>query len=713
MARAHRIALLVDGEAYFSAFRRAAEAAERSIMVVAWDFDSGTCLDPGRDPSLRLGEFLNGLAKRRRDLEIRVLNWDYPMLFGKDRELSPLYGLTWRPHRRVYFRYDDTHPLAGSQHQKIVVIDDKVAFIGGMDLACRRWDTRAHRVEDPRRRWNGKPYPPVHDIMAAVDGEAACELARLVRARWLRATGEKIPLVQTRSDPWPRDVEPQLSELEIGIACTVPESDGKPEVREVERLYLDLISRARSLIYLENQYFTSNVIGRALAQRLREPHGPEVVLVTRVHSHGWLEEVTMHVLRVRLIHELRSADPGGRFEVYYPHAEGLPEGQCVDVHSKLMAVDDEWLRIGSSNLSNRSMGLDAECDLLIEARGRRDVREAIRSFRNGLLAEHLGVEPARVARAIEDRGSLNGAIRALQSPERTLKVLNDLKQWPDALVDAVAITDPEKPVSFERLLAEFAPSLQEGRPPRLIHYTVLAVVLLAALALAWRFTPLADWITAERVTAWAQQFGVLWWAPIAVMLIYTPASIVLFPRPLITLAATVAFGAGLAFLYGFIGMQIAGLATYALGRLLERDRVRRIAGERLNRIGHMLRERGLPAVIAVRFAPIAPFWVVNAVAGAIRIRVWHFFVGTGIGIVPGLLAATVYGGQVSAALRNPASINYWLVAGVTLFFAAAIALVRFWLLRMEREQERREQTGQSGSARHEGAVSICESRGIV
>ena len=148
VAHAERVALLVDAEAYFRAFHQAALRARRSITILGWDFNSQTQLhfDPvaeGAPPAL-LGEFLNYLVRRRRGLHVNVLNWDYPMVFGADREFPPLYGFGWRPARRVRLRYDDTHPVAGSQHQKFVLIDDAVAFVGGIDLTVRRWDTSAH-----------------------------------------------------------------------------------------------------------------------------------------------------------------------------------------------------------------------------------------------------------------------------------------------------------------------------------------------------------------------------------------------------------------------------------------------------------------------------------------------------------------------------------------------------------------------------------------
>src|SRR5580765_3226717 len=198
VARADRFALLIDAEAYFRAFHDAALHAQRSITVLAWDFNSRTRLhfDPvarGAPPT-ELGDFLNFLARRRRGLHINVLNWDYPIVFGTDREIPPLYGFGWTPHRRVHLRYDDTPPVAGCQHQKVALVDDALAFVGGIDLTVRRWDTSQHLAEEPRRVAYGKPYPPFHDMMAVMDGQAARAMAALARERWRLATGRSLAL---------------------------------------------------------------------------------------------------------------------------------------------------------------------------------------------------------------------------------------------------------------------------------------------------------------------------------------------------------------------------------------------------------------------------------------------------------------------------------------------------------------------------------------
>ena len=374
VARAERVAFVVDGEDYFKEFVAAAERARESIIVIAWDFNSNCCLNvecDSTDPRAKLGEYLNHLARRQRGLHIYILDWDFPMIYAKDREapVAVRLGWGWKPHDRVHLEFDNTHPPGGSHHQKIIVIDDAIAFCGGLDLTCQRWDTPAHAPGDPHRVVADQPYPPFHDLMIAVDGEAARELGRIARERWRASTGEEIPPVGASEDPWPPEITPDITNLPVAIALTTPDVQPHDGSREVEALYLDMIARAKRYIYIENQYFTAHKIGEALKARLQEPGGPEIVVVTRLLSHGWLEEYTMGVLRNKMVERLRAADAEGRFNVYYPDMPGLAEGTCIDVHSKMMAVDDEWLRIGSANMNNRSMGLDTECDIAIEAGG--------------------------------------------------------------------------------------------------------------------------------------------------------------------------------------------------------------------------------------------------------------------------------------------------------------------------------------------------------
>ena len=698
VARAERVALLVDADAYFKAFYDAALRARRSITILAWDFNSQTRLhfDPvpeGGPPAL-LGELLNYLVRRHRGLHVNVLDWDYPMVYGADREFPPVYGFGWKPSRRVRLRYDDTHPVAGSQHQKIVLIDDALAFVGGTDLAVRRWDTSEHRPDEPRRIAYGKPYPPVHDLMVAVDGDAARALAAIARERWRLATGKTLKPVSAGDDPWPPALEPDLRDVDVGIARTIPPRGEAPAVREVERLYLDMIAAGRKHIYIENQYFTAPRLAAALEQRLAEPGGPEVVLVLRLLSHGWLEEHTMHVLRSRLIRRLKDADRYARFHVYYPHMPGLPEGWCLDVHSKAMVVDERCLRIGSANLCSRSMGVDTECDVLIESLGEARVAAAITGFRDRLIAEHLGVAPEKFSREMQHCGSMHGAIEALRDPgagRRTLRDLDGLREWPEAIVNIAAVADPDEPIALDFLSTEriSATSEETTRPAwSKIALFALAVLLLTAV---WRYTPLAHVVTAGNTIAWAKEFGSQWWAPWVVMLVYTPACFVMFPRPLITLAGVVAFGPWLGFFYALAGIVFSAIVTYYVGKRMRRDTVRRIAGAKLDKMVEVLKEHGLLAMTLLRLVPLAPFAVEGIVAGAVRLKLWHLAVGTAIGMVPGSLVTTVFGDQLESALSG-GRFNWWIVGGCAAALVTGMFFVKRWFTRMAA----REATGQPG-----------------
>jgi len=197
-----RAKLLIDGAAYFAALRQVMAAARKSIFVIGWDIDSRILLHPDdRDDGLPLplGEFLDALAARCGTLEIHVLTWDFAMLYALDREFLPIYSLGWRTHRRLHFHMDDCHPPGGSHHQKIVVVDDAVAFVGGIDLSKNRWDTPAHEPGDRRRRNpDGELYPPFHDMQMMLEGDAAAAIGELARERWRRATGEAPAEVSSR-----------------------------------------------------------------------------------------------------------------------------------------------------------------------------------------------------------------------------------------------------------------------------------------------------------------------------------------------------------------------------------------------------------------------------------------------------------------------------------------------------------------------------------
>ena len=454
---AARAAFIVDAENFFRAAKAAMLRAQHSILIIGWDFHPRVRLEPGgatvapEMPNI-MYELFEELLRTRPELEIRVLKWDLSLLFAPARRIAPAFIRNWRSGPRLHFRLDTCHPVGACLHQKLLIIDDSLAFCGGIDFSGNRWDTRAHRDEEPdRRRPIGRRYPPIHDLMMALEGDAAAALGELARERWRRVTGECLRPAPRSGERWPEDLlpTPDFRDVSVGIARTAPAYGDDPQIREVESLYLDAIAAARRTIFIENQYLLPTSVVEALAARLEEPDGPEVVIVTAERSSGWLEQQTMDVARDLAVARLREADRHGRLGIYSPLTT---TGGEIHIHSKTMVLDDRLARIGSANLNRRSMGFDLECDIAVEApegAAGDEVRRAILNYRDDLLAEHLGVVPETVAGAVAESGGLLAAVEAVRARHgaaaRRLAPLPAARATGLGAMAQNSITDPDAP----------------------------------------------------------------------------------------------------------------------------------------------------------------------------------------------------------------------------------------------------------------------------
>jgi phosphatidylserine/phosphatidylglycerophosphate/cardiolipin synthase-like enzyme len=449
LAHARAAAVLIDGAEYFARLESALRQARHSILILGWDFDGRIrlCADaePARSP--QLGPWLRSLVEARPELRIRILVWSTAVLHAPSAPGPLLVGADWQNHPRLRVKLDTRHPIYAAHHQKVVVIDDRIAFVGGMDLTVHRWDTSRHKADDRHRRGpDGIPYAPVHDVQMLVDGEAARSIAELARERWRVATSEDIGGVEARHEPWPAGLEPQFRDTLVAIARTMPAREGRPAIHEAAALTLDALAGAKRSIYIETQYMTASFIGDVLVRHLEAPLGPEVVIITTHDSRGLVERLVMGGNRDRLIRRLRQADRHDRLRVYYPVVAGAQGEDQILVHSKLIIVDDGLLRVGSSNLNNRSAGLDTECDLAIEARNERE-RRAIRGIRDRLVAEHVGVDTGAVA---SSGGSLIATIERFNDGPKALRPFAAMTQrGPTRPVFGTGLLDPQRP--FEPL----------------------------------------------------------------------------------------------------------------------------------------------------------------------------------------------------------------------------------------------------------------------
>lgn len=712
-AHAERAAVLVDAASYFEALRASLLAAQRTIFILGWELHSRMRLEGSERPRdgapVELGKLLRWLLKRRPELTIRILLWNHPVLYSIQRELFPRWIFGTRQPERVEILLDSHLPVGASHHEKLVVIDDHVAYCGGVDLTVRRWDIAAHHPAEPRRRDpSRRPYVPLHDVQILVEGEAATALGERARERWAHAGGKPVEVVPARTrTAWPRHVEPDFKDLPVGLMRTVAAIDERDrDIREIERSTVAAIASAERFVYIENQYITSKTACEALAARMRANPALEAVVLTTREPGGWLEAEVMGVGRQHFMAAFRDASLAQRIRFVAPmarcdddiddeDAKVAPNGiLSIHVHAKVLIVDDRFLRVGSSNLNNRSMGFDTECDIAIEAADAAQ-RRAIASIRNRLIAEHWGSDERSVAAAFASSLPVIKALHALPrvpvfSTARTGR-RSRLTPWRRAArapafravwpiprdeaagVDLVVqLGDPERVVSAEQLVAQ-ATGLRNPLPLVKWGIALLAAAALVGLALfaVSRFDIDFGGLGARVVAAIEGLAGNPWRVPL-VLTVFVAASVVAVPILALIGATVVALGPVLGFVCSAIGTLLAASATFGVGRLIGRKPLQRWLGGKVDALEKRIATRGVIAIALIRKVPIAPFTLVNMAIGALGIRFRDFLLGTALGMLPGIAAFAFVSKRAIDAWREPTPLNLALIAGAIGLWLAVV-----------------------------------------
>ncbi len=675
VSQAAQLGWCIDGEDYFGAIRNSLAKARHEILIVGWDIDSRTELIRDEDhpdyPS-ELCDVLQELVKSRDSLSVRVLSWDFAMVYVLERELLPARAFGWRKKDRLHFHLDGQHPAGASHHQKIVVIDGALAYSGGFDLTKCRWDTRAHSAGDARRHDpNGVEYRPFHDVQAVVTGKAAAELRELVSRRWTNAIGQPLPDLDDVGNGealWPDGVTVRARDSEVAIARTWTGSDGNEDIREVQQLYLDMIGAAQRSIYVENQYFTSRAISEALAGRLEDEHGPEIVVVLPCVTSGWLEQATMDILRNRAIARLRDADRYGRLRVVAPMSDELTD-TTITVHSKVMIVDNHVARIGSANLSDRSMGLDSECDLAF-------VNEsAATELCADLLSEHLGAQFEAVASSLADDGLIATLDRFAGNARRLDPLEIDAGDIEQALLEPVAkIADLEEPIVRASGSDEDSSDLHTP----LAGWLFLAGVgLIVAFWVYWGIKGSGESFEPMGLLGTLRGIADHPLAPLAVLPAFIVGSLVVAPVTGMIALCALLFDPWTASVSALAGTLLATIVNHWLGSHFHSTLMRKVPDSITEKINSIASSSDVWALAGLRLVPIAPFSLVNLVVGASGIELREFVLGTLIAMTPGVLLICLSVDRARAALAGEPVFDPWIVAAIAGAGIATIGL-RIW-----------------------------------
>jgi phospholipase D1/2 len=406
-----KLALLYDADEYYRAFFDVVRKAKRSVKVAGWELDSRFSLAHlGKPLPDDLRSFFNALVMFKKNLKVHLLCWKAPFYirFGRERFI----GLRWLLGAPlIHFRSEASPFIYGSFHEKLALIDDRLAFVGGMDLGKKRWDTPDHRLQNPLRKdRQGKIYHPNHDLQFVLSGEVTQHLKELFHKR----SGLPLTDEEGESEIWPHDFAPELTDTRVGLSRTDPLQN----IFEIEKLYEDAIVLAKKFIYIENQYFSHERIIDLLALRLREAQGPEVIVVLPLFYRGWFERATYIKARNKAMKKLRASDLHGRLLILYPHVPQDNFFHFLIVHTKLLVTDGNLYSLGSPNLNHRSMRVDSELNLALEGDPGSQEEAYIQFQLCKLMGEHLEMPVESVQSEWEDTGSVKKTIENLMGKKQ-------------------------------------------------------------------------------------------------------------------------------------------------------------------------------------------------------------------------------------------------------------------------------------------------------
>lgn len=186
------------------------------------------------------------------------------------------------------------------------------------------------------------------------------------------------------------------------------------------------------------------------------------------------------------------------------------------------------------------------------------------------------------------------------------------------------------------------------------------------------------WLDVDRIVASLQHVGQSF-GPVAAVCGFAVALTLAVPLTFLTLVTVVAFGPMAGFAISMVAAVMGGAVSYWIGDFLGHPVLVRMGGDRVNVVSERLASRGILAVIAVRMVPIAPFAVVNMIAGASHISLRDLLVGTAIGMTPGTVGMIFFVDQIVGALKNPGPVTFLLAGLMITLVAMGLWALRRWL----------------------------------
>jgi phosphatidylserine/phosphatidylglycerophosphate/cardiolipin synthase-like enzyme len=362
----NELEVLIDGERAIAEICAGVKRARSHVHIAGWHITPSFLLDRDGDPTT-LRDLLAELAER---VDVRVLVWAGPPLPVFEPKRSDVKQVREELTRGTSIRcvLDARERTMHCHHEKVVVVDDEVAFVGGIDLTSLsgdRWDSDEHAANG-RLGW--------HDVAARLRGPVVADVAEHFRARWQEIAGERLP---------PPTPQPPAGSTEVQLLRTVPDGtydfvpDGDFGILDT---YIRALRSAQRLIYLENQFLWSTEIAELIAEKLEDPPSDafRVLLVLPARPNNGADTTRGQLGRL-----LEASGDSGRLLATTVHCRTGEHTHPLYVHAKVGIVDDRWLTIGSANLNEHSLFNDTEVNVVTCD------EELARRTRLTLWAEHL------------------------------------------------------------------------------------------------------------------------------------------------------------------------------------------------------------------------------------------------------------------------------------------------------------------------------------
>ncbi len=692
--KADHVSIVVDYGNYYRDLRESIINARKSIFLLGWDIDSRIELMRGQDARkddypVTFFDLVCWKAKQNPDLQIYLNRWDYSMFFMRQRE--PFWEQKWKSCGlpNIHVCMDNILPLSACHHQKIAVIDDEVAYWGGMDVALGRWDFRQHHVQNKHRAdpaqlphiHEKEHFAPYHDIQAVMSGPAARSLAEWARIRWEKACPKTkiVPISQVKDNNdipycWPQSDPPDFEDIDVALSRTMPAMQGQRQIEEIIALFRDEIRQAKNFIYIENQFLACQEVALALNEQLRKEPALRVLLVSCYEPNGIMERIAMWGGRVRFKDTLTSGGVGARVAMAYPACHENGKEAPVRIHSKLMIIDNTYLRIGSANINDRSMGMDTEFDVTLYGDNQAACSK-IASVRNDLIREHTGYEIEKIQEVVRN-GDVQELLEECPGSRQHLRRINDEQYRNQPMAKTIyKLADPRRPLIHARWT----------RFPRFNKQQAMvlaaAILFAASLAALWSWTPLAEYTDKENLSQLLENIRNAPLALLWIIGIYVISGIFFFPVTAMSTVVVLMFGGWQGFLYATMGALCSGLAGYAIGRAIGRERLLKIF-PKAEKSMEKIRSSGVIGVTVIRMLPIAPFSLVNMIMGVIHLPLLPFLLGTFFGLSPGKIMLAIFGESFIEVFQNPDLQNSLYAAmGITIWATVIFAcnkLAKMW-----------------------------------